>query len=53
MIRANAVAVEKQFVATCRIEGCGWTGSPCGYYVHARAERQAHLDWHRQQEGGS
>ena len=46
-IRANSVEVAKIFQARCRVEGCGWTGELRGTYQDANAERQAHLQEHR------
>jgi hypothetical protein len=46
-IRANSVEVAKIFQARCRVEGCGWAGKLPGSYQDANADRQAHLDEHR------
>jgi len=52
-IRANAVEVVKIYQARCRIEGCCWRGGLLGSYQEANGHRQAHLDWHREQEAAS
>jgi hypothetical protein len=54
-IRANAVEVAKvgsSRQAVCRIDGCDWHGVIYPAYQQANDERQAHLDWHRQQQAG-
>ena len=46
-IRANAVEVAKIYQARCKIPGCGWSGELLGDYQAANADRQAHLQEHR------
>lgn len=41
------VVVRGLLRAECLIPGCGWTGEPHGTYQEANAEREAHLQEHR------
>jgi hypothetical protein len=49
-LRANDVEVETVRRARCKIPDCGWKGGEHQLYPGANADRQGHLDWHRNGE---